>query len=532
MLKVLIVDDEPFIALGLGEIIEWNKEGYEVVYTAYNGLQALEYVKENPVDLIIADIQMPVMNGLELLEEVRKINKDTFFVILSGFDKFDYVQRALRSNCTDYILKPVQQEELLEIVRRIALEKNIARNEEVKNKEIEKNFIEHNIRALLNGKYNDETLKQINNSIEKLVDAPSYRYVNVYPMDIGKMKDMDDEEIKNGLKKLKERLINEFPECEQCFVLDTSLSENEYELGFVISSNMLCYQDIICRENSDEEKIKLINQENIYPVSLVVGKEVDNLNKIHRSYSSTFMMRSFIGFFDEKYIYVYEDEVLNNSTEGAVLCTDSLENLIKSIAINDKDKIKQNVELLFNEMEKIGFNQKNMSINMNYLLYRLIYLAVEQDETVNQEEVMQYISENTFEDGINRGGKDHFLKFANEYAEYIIQLRKKVSRGVLSDIEKEIHENYASNLTLRELSKKYFINSSYLGQIFRKKYGISFKDYLCEYRIDKAAYELLHTDKKIVAISEEVGYKDIDYFISKFTEKKGCPPAKYRRGVE
>lgn len=244
------------------------------------------------------------------------------------------------------------------------------------------------------------------------------------------------------------------------------------------------------------------------------------------------MMRSFIGFFDEKYIYVYEDEVLNNSTEGAVLCTDSLENLIKSIAINDKDKIKQNVELLFNEMEKIGFNQKNMSINMNYLLYRLIYLAVEQDETVNQEEVMQYISENTFEDGINRGGKDHFLKFANEYAEYIIQLRKKVSRGVLSDIEKEIHENYASNLTLRELSKKYFINSSYLGQIFRKKYGISFKDYLCEYRIDKAAYELLHTDKKIVAISEEVGYKDIDYFISKFTEKKGCPPAKYRRGVE
>ena len=114
-------------------------------------------------------------------------------------------------------------------------------------------------------------------------------------------------------------------------------------------------------------------------------------------------MRSFIGFFDEKYIYVYEDEVLNNSTEGAVLCTDSLENLIKSIAINDKDKIKQSGELLFNEMEKIGFNQKNMSINMNYLLYRLIYLAVEQDETVNQEEVMQYISENTFEDGIKVG---------------------------------------------------------------------------------------------------------------------------------
>lgn len=73
------------------------------------------------------------------------------------------------------------------------------------------------------------------------------------------------------------------------------------------------------------------------------------------------------------------------------------------------------------------------------------------------------------------------------------------------------------------------MNSSYLGQIFRKKYGVSFKDYLSEFRIEKASYKLIQTDLKISHIAEEVGYKDLDYFITKFIEKKGVAPAKYRR---
>ena len=120
-------------------------------------------------------------------------------------------------------------------------------------------------------------------------------------------------------------------------------------------------------------------------------------------------------------------------------------------------------------------------------------------------------------------------RFACEYANYLIQLRKNVSRGVLLDIEKEVKENFADNLTLRELAKKYYINSSYLGQIFRKKYGQSFKDYLANYRVTEATQMLLKTDKKISQIAEEVGYHDTDYFISRFIEQKGCTPARYRK---
>jgi len=148
---------------------------------------------------------------------------------------------------------------------------------------------------------------------------------------------------------------------------------------------------------------------------------------------------------------------------------------------------------------------------------------------VNQELVMLYISENVFNAAVTRGGRAHLRRFACEYANYLIQLRKNVSRGVLLEVEKEIKERYAENLTLKELSQKYFINSSYLGQIFRKKYGQSFKDYLGSYRISEAAHQLLKTDKKISQIAEEVGYHDLDYFINKFIEQKGCTPSRYRK---
>ena len=168
-------------------------------------------------------------------------------------------------------------------------------------------------------------------------------------------------------------------------------------------------------------------------------------------------------------------------------------------------------------------------MNMNYLLYRLVSLAMEQDDSVNQDEVLQYICENAFQVHMIRGSLSHFRRFVMEYADYLVQLRQNASRGVLLDVEGEIRKNYAENLTLKELGKKYFVNSAYLGQMFRKKYGVSFKEYLNNYRIERVAEILLRTDDKIYLVAEEVGYRDLDYFINRFIQSKGCTPTTYRK---
>ena len=242
------------------------------------------------------------------------------------------------------------------------------------------------------------------------------------------------------------------------------------------------------------------------------------------------MLKSSRGFRTQKKIYYYEEEVQVNQNK-VVLCKQSLDKLIYAVEQNDRVAINSSVDELYGEMENAGLTGEIVSMNTNYLLFQLIHLAVEQDESVDQEEVMLYISNNVFDSDISRGSRAHLRRFACEYAEYLIQLRKNVSRGVLMDVEREVRERFAENITLKDLSKKYYVNSSYLGQIFRKKYGQSFKDYLSNYRINEAAQMLLRTDKKISVIAEEVGYHDTDYFISRFIEQKGCTPARYRKNA-
>lgn len=266
------------------------------------------------------------------------------------------------------------------------------------------------------------------------------------------------------------------------------------------------------------------------PVILLAGKRVEDIAKISRSYSSACVLRSFKGFQDTKSIYYYEKEVQVNPSK-TVLCMQALEDLVKAVEQNDTLLINKGVDALFVEMDRLDRTRETVTMNLNWLIFRLLNLATEQDESVNQDEVLSYISESVSKEEIIRGSRVHMRKFACECAEYLVQLRKNVSGGILAEIENEVKEHYMENLTLRELGQKYYINSSYLGQIFRKRYGQSFKNYLNNYRIKEAASQLIRTDKKIGQIAEDVGYRDLDYFISRFIEQEGCTPSRYRKSA-
>ena len=152
MLKVLLVDDEPFIIQGLKVLIDWEQEGYMIAGTASNGKEAYDFLKKESVDLIIADIQMPVMTGLDLQEAIRKENlSNAYFVILSGYADFEYARRALQNECTDYILKPVDPNEFKNTLNKVVNELEEAKaSDELKNKSMEFLY-EHALYMLLNG---------------------------------------------------------------------------------------------------------------------------------------------------------------------------------------------------------------------------------------------------------------------------------------------------------------------------------------------------------------------------------------------
>ncbi len=529
-LRVMLVDDEPFILQGLSVLINWEAEGCEIVKKAANGREAYDYLLGNGADLVIADIRMPVMTGLELLKKIREEGiSDAYFIILSGYHDFKYAQQAIRYSCMDYILKPVQKEMLLEQLRNAVSKKKIDNKEEADSKRMQRVFLIQNLLSLLHGRQEPEQLNYVKNHMRL---SKELCYVHISLDQITLLEELSDDELEALQKKLFDNCVRFLGEDSDHLMKDMIGYEEDYEIGFLYCGYMAAERGV----ESDaflKELLSAAQKELEAPVILLVGKRVEDISKLSHSYSSACVLRSFKGFRASRSIYYYEEEVQVDpeSRSKAILCKQSLDRLLQAVEQNDRNEINKGVDELFQEMKQLGMAKEMVSMNTNYLLFQLTHLAVEQDEDVNQEEVLLYISEHVFDSGIARGSRAHMRRFACEYAEYLVQLRKNVSRGVLLDIEKEIKEHYAQNLTLRELSQKYFVNSSYLGQIFRKKYGQSFKDYLCCYRINEAAGLLLRTDRKISRIAEDVGYRDTDYFISRFIEQKGTTPARYRKNA-
>lgn len=525
MLKVLLVDDEPFIVQGLSVLLNWEEEGCIIAATAQNGREALEYLRKEQVDLIIADIKMPEMTGLELLETIRREGiSDAYFVILSGYGEFSYAQQAIHYSCMDYVLKPVERDVLVGIIRKAAnMSAKEVRRQEDKRK-MEGAYLARNVISLLLGKHDGMNLDYVANHMQL---SGGVRYIDIQLVDALDPEDVEDMEMRSLQRKLYQSCREFLKEDEAHCILDVSSEGNIYDVGMVYCDYMAAKND--CTEREYLEKfLNYLCMTLKHGIVMLVGKRVPDISSISKSYGTACMLNSLQAFHDRKNIYFYEEEVQVNGG-GILLCKAEIDQLISSIEQNDKTRIQAAVDGMYGELRRMGAMWETVNLNINYLLFQLIHVATEQDDCVNQEEILHRISESAFEDGAKRGSRIHLERFACEYAEYLAQLRKNVSRGVLALVEQEIRQHYAENLTLRDLGQKYYINNVYLGQVFRKKYKQSFKDYLNSYRIEQAAQMLLRTDDRIYKIAEDVGYKNTDYFINKFIAMKGCTPSKFRK---
>ena len=120
MYKVLLVDDEYMVTEGLKRLIPFEKWDMQVVTTANHADDALDYVKENPVDVVISDVNMPDKTGLEMIKEMKELLPDTYYILLSGYQEFDYVKKAMNLSVVDYLVKPVDKVELSHLLEKIA----------------------------------------------------------------------------------------------------------------------------------------------------------------------------------------------------------------------------------------------------------------------------------------------------------------------------------------------------------------------------------------------------------------------------
>ncbi len=521
MRKVLLVDDEVFIAQGLEVLIDWRAEGYEIAAVCRNGREALDWLRGHHVDLVIADVMMPEMTGLELLETVKREKvSEASFVILSGYGEFAFAQQALRYGCMDYLLKPIERDDLLAILRRSSYASQTAQMEQ----KYEEAYLARNLVALLHGSRQAD-MDYIRSHMRL---SSGVRYLEI---DVLLERDSDEEEDADELAGLRTRIRQS---CRQLLqgdgdhcVVELSTEQLTCSVGFVCC-------DYMAQERGLTEVLFVQQLHRHLAVSaqrelrIIAGEKVEDLEQIDRSYRSAKDLKTLLAFRGQKSVYWYEQE-LEEREKGSMLLRQQLDRLVEAVEQGEHGAIERCVDELFAWMRERNMKSRDVNLNFHYLLFRLIDLACSLDGDADQEEILQLISASTVEQGFHRGSRRHLTRFACDYADYLAQLRHSEPSGILRDIEREIRENYAENLTLQDLGRKYFINSSYLGQIFRKASGQSFKAALTLQRINEASRLLRQTDRKIGDIAEAVGYRDVDYFISRFIELKGCTPSRYRK---
>lgn len=229
-----------------------------------------------------------------------------------------------------------------------------------------------------------------------------------------------------------------------------------------------------------------------------------------------------------KDIFYYDDIDSKKSIDYNLINT-NIAKLIKSIEDSDVVKIEDYINLFYGAFNNDTNNLKIIKIYIDYLLCNLINIIKESNSSMNEEKALEYIDAKLFNNIITSGTAYDLKIFCVEVSAYIKDLRSNSMHNILALIDKEVSENYMQPLTLKYLSEKYYLNTAYLGQLFKKNYNKSFKDYLNDYRIEKASLMLKRSNEKIYKIAEDVGYNNTDYFISKFVQIKGVTPLQYRK---
>ncbi len=258
MYKLMLVDDEKLILDGLKYILDWNGMGVKIVHEAKNGKEALDKFKEEPVDIIITDINMPIISGLDLISEIKKINNTVRFIVLSGYDEFSYAQKAIGLGVDNYILKPIDDIELEKTIKGIC-----------KNKmELEKsnNLEEQLNKLLINGSSNDEKYKKL--SFEEEIDK-----LHKLIMEKDRLKIIEYLEILFDKNELSTKNI--FDLSVKIFLLMDKISY-EFKINNVVEDSLI------------SNIIKLFNEKSRENIKYFIILEVDNLLKIMNANTEKF----------------------------------------------------------------------------------------------------------------------------------------------------------------------------------------------------------------------------------------------------
>lgn len=504
MIKILLVEDEIFMRKGIIKLIDWEKLGFEIAYEAGNGQEALDILKSKKVDVIITDIKMPVMDGIELIKRVsEEFENKPAIIIISGYNEFEFAKAAIKYGVNDYLLKPIDENELMQTLEKIKMRIS-SEKEDYKKKELFE-YVRRNsafIRAL---EIQDDDY--IVNSTEDGVK----KYLGISKQETFQYE--DDLTVYEKLMETEKNINSNY------LVKDIEIKcywDNYFNLIFLINAIQGYKKNSLVKQAFDEIR-SLLN------LQTIIVQEYTSGQKMHTLYKQLLKKFNFAQFYEKSgVIEASEIGEFEHYLEDKKLSKE----LIRLIEEKRFDDIKIKLSRFFDECQN---NKVSPEVIKGYILFAVL-------EIIDYFEVYQLFETDSikfiFRTDIQ---KSKFISKVMEILDQVISCIDQNSKfngsSFMKKIELFIKENYSKDLTIKSIAQQFFINPIYLGRMFKKHFNMPFNKYLHFVRIENAKKLLLTTDKKIYEIAKEVGYSDPDYFSLKFEEYVGKSPSKFRNSV-
>ncbi|NRT76993.1 MULTISPECIES: response regulator transcription factor [Clostridium] len=534
MYKVMIVDDEIPAREILLCIINWEDTDFRIVYSASNGKDALDKYTDIKPDLIITDIQMPIIDGLDLIEEVQKINKSQKFLILSCYEDFTYAQRAMKMGVTDYLIKDlITPNDLYGI---LAKTKTDLDNITIKKSEIKKehkllNFLKENkdiaLRKLI---FNDISQDDCYNLIENLNLNLNGKLFVLFLIQIDNFfKYIEDENFYTNT--LNEIIKNVSETIEELNIGECFYSENGEFTAIVRLSPTISEADIIneCYYLAQEIRKRISLMHNI-SLTISVSSTFKKPFKIKKYFDEAFKL-------SKMKVFLGNDTIILNNTfvKNLDLDTDTLAKRINAINIaieqNNIENLKSELTHLYDKDIR-GFMQFNY---LNYINSSLLDLVV---RTCNRYSIayedifstsylpIEILSTKETVEEMSGWFIEIFTKIIN--INFNNSFKNKYSKKVADSIDYINKNLFNQSLSLTDIAENINVHKVYLCRIFKEETGENVTQYILKARIDKSKEIILSTNYKLYEISDKLGFNSPQQFSILFKKVTGITPNQFR----
>ena len=519
MLKILLADDEELFRESLKQLIMWDKLNAVLYGEADNGETALELMKRQPPDIALVDINMPKLNGIDFIKKSKAVCPDTKIVIISGYDKFEYAQKAIRLGVSSYLLKPINEQELDECLRNLAFEI-----------EQEKQHVSEQIRSrervlksqLIARRYYLKNLlfKEENKKRENMVNL-GFEDNHDYIVLTGRM---GTEENRFWQQYMETGAAEEIPEQYHLDVVE----DDKKNLVFILSGE----KGLIDRNMALElvQRVRGVLQENgLYQSTFGIGNMHEEVSGVYDSYQESLEVFPYDLSGSSSMVAEYQGHEGTEFQESRFLREQKLQ-LKKYMNQRDFSQIEQVIETIFESVYQENLPVDVVRIISIEILFPCVEKIYREKLRLSEEMRQKKMFKNLEEIKTYTELKTYIL---NEYRIECDYVKQDTAEKIPEKVKQvtDYIESYYSNeeLSVGEISKKFFLNYNYLCVLFKKHMGMTINDYIFEVRMQNALNLMNASAVSVQEVAVSVGFLNVNYFSKCFKKKFGVPPSEYIR---